>query len=151
MRIIEESELETLAGQEVAVSDWIEVKQERIQQFAEATGDHQWIHLDRERAATESPYKTTIAHGFLSLSLLSAMAGSSFRIEGDFKMGINYGLNKVRFPAPVPSDARVRGRFTLQRADQIEGGLQFTWGVLVEVEDGKKPCVAAEWITRAYR
>ena len=151
MRIVQESELESLVGQEVAVSDWIEVKQERIQQFAEATGDRQWIHLDRVRAARESPYKTTIAHGFLSLSLLSVMAGSSFRVEGGFKMGINYGLNKVRFPAPVPSGKRVRGRFTLNEAREVEGGLQLTWGVLVEVEGGEKPCVAAEWVTRAYR
>ncbi len=151
MRIIPADEIESLVGSEIAVSDWVEVAQERIQQFADATGDHQWIHLDRERAASESPYQTTIAHGFLSLSLLSVMAGSSFRVEGGFKMGVNYGLNRVRFPAPVPAGKRVRGRFTLNQVEPIDGGLQFVWGVLVEVEDGAKPCVAAEWVTRAYR
>lgn len=151
MRVIPESELESLVGQEVAVSEWFEISQERIQQFAEATGDHQWIHLDEERAAKESPYKTTIAHGFLSLSLLPAMAGASFRVDGGFRMGVNYGLNRVRFPAPVPSGERVRGRFTLNKVEPIEGALQFTWGVLVELDGGEKPCVAAEWVTRAYR
>jgi len=151
MRVIPERELASLVGQEVSISDWIEVGQDRIQQFAEATGDRQWIHLDRERAAKHSPYKTTIAHGFLSLSLLSIMAGSAFRIDGDFKMGVNYGLNRVRFPAPVPAGARVRGRFTLNNVEEIDGGLQLAWGVLVEVEGGQKPCVAAEWLTRAYR
>ena len=87
----------------------------------------------------------------VKVKLLSVMAGSSFRVEGGFKMGVNYGLNKVRFPAPVPSGARVRGRFTLNAVHEIEGGLQFVWGVLVEVEGGSKPCVAAEWLTRAYR
>lgn len=151
MRVLTETELPTLVGREIAVSDWIEVTQDRIQQFAEATGDHQWIHLDQERAAKESPYKTSIAHGFLSLSLLSVMAASSFRVEGGFKMGINYGLNKVRFPAAVAAGKRVRGRFTLNKLDEIEGGLQFAWGVIVELEGGAKPCVAAEWLTRAYR
>lgn len=151
MRIIPESELPSVVGRELAVSDWIEVTQDRILQFAEATGDRQWIHLDRERAARESPYKTTIAHGFLSLSLLSAMAGSSFRVEGGFRMAVNYGLNKVRFPAAVPAGGRVRGRFTLNQLEEFDGGLQFTWGVLIEIEGGEKPCVAAEWLTRAYR
>jgi acyl dehydratase len=151
MRIIQENDLASLVGQEVAVSDWFEVTQERIQQFAEATGDRQWIHLDAERAANESPYKTTIAHGFLSLSLLSAMAASVFRVEGGFRMGINYGLNRVRFPAAVPAGARVRGRFTLNNLEAIENGVQYTWGVTVELEGGAKPCVAAEWVTRSYR
>lgn len=151
MRIIPENELESLVGQEVAVSEWFDVPQERIEQFAEATGDRQWIHLDAERVARESPYKTTIAHGFLSLSLLSAMAGTSFRVDGGFRMGVNYGLNRVRFPAPVPAGGRLRGRFTLNKVEPIDGGLQFTWGVLVELEGGEKPCVAADWVTRAYR
>ena len=151
MRIIQDNELASLVGQEVAVSDWFQVTQERIQQFAEATGDRQWIHLDAERAAQESPYKTTIAHGFLSLSLLSAMAASAFRVEGGFRMGINYGLNRVRFPAAVPAGARVRGRFTFNNVEAIENGVQYTWGVMVELEGGEKPCVAAEWVTRSYR
>jgi acyl dehydratase len=151
MRVIKEQELESLVGQEVAVSDWVEVTQERIQIFAEATGDHQWIHLDAERAANESPYATTIAHGFLSLSLLPAMATDAFHIDGEFRMRINYGLNRLRFPAAVPSGGRVRGRFTLNQVEAIDGGYHFTWGVIVELEDGTKPCVAAEWLTRAYR
>ena len=151
MRIIKEQELESLVGQEVAVSDWIEVTQERIQSFAEATGDHQWIHLDAERAANESPYGTTIAHGFLSLSLLPAMATAAFHIDGAFRMRINYGLNRLRFPAAVPSGGRVRGRFTLNKVEALDGGYHFTWGVIVELEGASKPCVAAEWLTRAYR
>lgn len=151
VRVIPESEIESFIGEEVGISDWIEVTQERIDQFAESTGDHQWIHLDRERAEAESPYKTTIAHGFLSLSLLSVMASTTFRIDGGFRMGINYGLNRVRFPAPVPSGSRVRGRFRLQEIQSIEGGIQTVWAVTVEVEGGAKPCVAAEWVTRVYR
>ena len=150
-RIIPVADLEALVGEEVGVSDWIEVTQERINKFAEATGDHQWIHLDRERAEKESPYETTIAHGFLSLSLLSIMASKTFKIDGDFKMGINYGLNRVRFPSAVPSDAKVRGRFQLQEVKEADWGIQTTWAVTVEVEGGKKPCVAAEWLIRAYR
>ena len=151
MRIIQDNELESLVGQEVAVSDWFEVTQDRIEQFAEATGDRQWIHLDAERAAKESPYGTTIAHGFLSLSLVSAMAAASFRVEGGFRMGINYGLNRVRFPAAVPAGGRVRGRFTLNAVETVSGGRQLTWGVVIELEGAEKPCVAAEWVTRAYR
>jgi acyl dehydratase len=151
MRVIPENELESLVGQEVAVSDWIEVTQDRIQQFAQATGDRQWIHLDKEKAAKESPYGETIAHGFLSLALLSAMAESSFRVDGGFRLKLNYGLNRVRFPSAVPAGGRVRGRFTLAKLEAVEGGRQLTWGVLVELEGAEIPCVAAEWVTRAYR
>ncbi len=151
MRILQENELKSLIGQEVAVSDWIEVTQERIQQFAEATGDHQWIHLDAERAKQESPYGATIAHGFLSLSLLSMMAADSFSLGEGFRMKINYGLNRVRFPCAVPAGGRVRGRFTLNKLEPIDGGYQLTWGVIVELDGSQKPCVAAEWLTRAYR
>src|SRR5262245_40327468 len=104
--------LANYAGKEVAVSDWLEVSQERINQFAEATEDRQWIHIDCERAARESPYKTTIAHGFLTLSLLSALARLAISVGG-VRMGINYGLNRVRFVSPVRASARIRGRFTL--------------------------------------
>ena len=139
-----------LVGREVAVGEWIEISQERINQFADATEDHQWIHIDSERAAKESPFKTTIGHGFLSLSMLSKMSYETVRVKGDFKMGINYGLNRVRFPAPVPAGSRLRGRFTVQAFDEHEWGIQTTWGVTVEIEGVPKPCVAAEWITRAY-
>ena len=151
-RRIRVDELPSLVGQEVAVSDWFKISQERIDRFAEATGDLQWIHLDAERAAAESPYGTTIAHGFLTLSLVTQLSRDAFEVDGDFRMRVNYGLNRVRFPAPVPSNAGVRARFTLQRLDELEDCLQFTWGVVVEVEGHEaKPCLAAEWITRAYR
>jgi acyl dehydratase len=137
------------AGKEVAVSDWFEVSQERIDQFAEASEDRQWIHLDRERAARESPFKTTIAHGFLTLSLLSALARLAISVGG-VRMGINYGLNRVRFVSPVPAGARIRGRFTLATLEEIKGGVQSTWNVTVEREGSDKPCCVAEWLVRYY-
>ena len=151
MRIIRGlEELHALVGQEVSVSEWLEVAQERVGLFAEATGDDQWIHVDVERARRESPFGGPVAHGFLTLALLSKFAAESFRLEG-FRMGVNYGLNRVRFPAPVPVGARIRARFTLAEAREIEGGVQMTWTAAVEVEGGSKPCLAAEWLTRAYR
>jgi len=143
-------EVKQLAGQEVGVSDWQEMTQDRIHQFAGATGDHQWIHIDVERAKNESPYHAPIAHGFLSLSLISSLLAATVRLDIGGKMGINYGLNRVRFPNAVPAGARVRGRFTLQSVEEFSGGVQFTWGVTVEVEGAAKPAVAAEWITRQY-
>jgi acyl dehydratase len=136
-------------GREVAVSDWLLVTQERINQFAEATDDRQWIHIDPERAARESPFKQTIAHGFLTLSLLSELARQAMSVGG-LKMGINYGLNRVRFIAPVPAGARIRGRFKLDALEEIKGGAQATWSVTVEREGGDKPCCAAEWLVRYY-
>jgi acyl dehydratase len=114
------AELEPLVGQEIGTSEWITVTQERIQLFADATEDHQWIHLDRERAAA-GPFGTTIAHGFFTLSLLPQMSASAFEVRGT-RMGVNYGLNKVRFPAPVPSGSRLRGRFKLIGYEPLEGG-----------------------------
>ena len=142
------AELETLIGEEVAVGDWIEVTQERIQLFADATGDHQWIHLDRERAAA-GPFGTTIAHGFLTLSLLPEMAAHAFEVR-DTKMGVNYGLNRVRFPAPVPSGSRLRGRFRLLRVEPLEGGAQITMEVTMEREGADKPVCVAESVARRY-
>jgi len=150
MQVIPAAEIETWVGREVGLSDWIRVDQERIAAFADVTEDRQWIHLDSERAQTESPYGTTIAHGFLSLALLSSMAHSAFRIEGERRMTINYGLNRVRFPAAVPSGAKIRGRFMLSEVKEFEGGTQLTWEVVVTAEGGEKPCVAAEWVTRIY-
>jgi acyl dehydratase len=141
--------LANYSGKEVAVSDWLEVSQERIDQFAEASEDRQWIHLDRERAARESPFKTTIAHGFLTLSLLSALARLALSVGG-VRMGINYGLNRVRFVSPVPAGARIRGRFTLATIEGIKGGVQSTWNVTVEREGSDKPCCVAEWLVRYY-
>ena len=142
-------ELETRVGQEVAVSPWLEVTQERIDTFAKAIDDFQWIHVDRERAK-KSPFGGTIAHGFLTLSLLSHLAERTFSFT-DRKMGVNYGLNRVRFTSPVPSGARVRARFTLAKYEQIEGnGVQVTWNTTVEIENSPKPAMVAEWIGRSY-
>jgi len=144
------AELANYAGKEVGISDWLEVSQERINQFAEATEDRQWIHLDSDRAARESPFKTTIAHGFLTLSLLSALARTAISV-GAVRMGINYGLNRVRFVSPVPAGARIRGRFTLATVEEIKGGVQSTWNVTVECEGSEKPCCIAEWLVRYYK
>ena len=136
-------------GREVAVSDWLEVSQGRINEFAEATEDRQWIHVDPERAARESPFKETIAHGFLTLSLLSELMKRAVSVGG-LRMGINYGLNRVRFVSPVPAGSRIRGRFTLSELEEIKGGVQATWNVTIEREGGDKPCCAAEWLVRYY-
>lgn len=142
--------LPQLAGSEVAVSSWFEVGQERIAAFAEATEDRQWIHVDPERCARESPFGAPVAHGFLTLSLLPAMLESALRIEG-MRMGLNYGLNRVRFPAPLPSGSRVRGRWTLAACEAIEGGVQLTWSVAVEPEgEGARPVCVAEFLVRVY-
>ena len=143
-------ELRSLAGQEIALSDWFEVTQERINLFAEATGDHQWIHVDVERAKNESPYRTTIAHGFLTLSLLSYLMSQTVKIKLPIRMGINYGLNKVRFPSAVLAGSKVRARATLQSLDEIPGGQQLVWNITVEREGADKPCCVAEWLVRYY-
>lgn len=148
-RIESVTELQSLVGQEVAVSDWLEVAQERINQFAEATEDRQWIHTEPERARRESPFKTTIAHGFLTLSLLSELMKSAIEVGG-LRMGINYGLNRVRFVSPVPAGASIRGRFTLSAIEEISGGAQATWNVTVERAGLDKPCCIAEWLVRYY-
>src|ERR1044071_7997630 len=150
-RVIEGiEELKTLAGQEIGASDWFEITQSRINDFADATEDHQWIHIDVERAKTGSPFGSTIAHGFLTLSLLPHFAAQAFTVRGNFKMGINYGLNKLRFISPVKSGSRVRARFTLQAVEDVAGGAQITWAVTVESEGGAKPALAAEWLVRYY-
>ncbi len=143
------TELKRLVGTEVAVSDWIAVTQERIGEFAEATDDHQWIHVDAARAAKESPYRTTVAHGFLTLSLLPHLLGQSIDLRGA-RMGVNYGLNRARFTGPVPAGARVRARFTLAACEDIPEGVQTTWNVTVEREGEAKPVLVAEWLTRRY-
>lgn len=142
-------ELKGLVGQEVAVSDWIEITQDRINRFADATGDHQWIHLDAERARRESPYGTTIAHGFLTLSLLPMFLERSL-VMRDVKMGVNYGTNKVRFPAPVPVGSRLRAHIALLSVDDITGGAQVVWLVTMEREGSDKPVCVVESITRRY-
>jgi acyl dehydratase len=141
--------LPQLVGTEVAVSDWFAVGQDRVNAFAEATDDRQWIHVDPERCARESPFKAPVAHGFLTLSLLPAMLESAVRIDG-MRMGVNYGLNKVRFPAPLPSGSRVRARWRLLAADPIDGGLQLDWEAAIEREGGERPVCVAEFLIRAY-
>jgi len=136
-------------GRDVAVSDWLEVSQERINQFAETTDDRQWIHVDAERAARESPFEETIAHGFLTLSLLSALGKRAMSVGG-VRMGINYGLDRVRFVSPVPAGSRIRGRFMLSALADISGGVQVIWKVTVEREGGDKPSCIAEWLVRYY-
>lgn len=143
------SEVLASIGQEVAVSDWITITQAQIQMFADATGDQQWIHTDPERAA-KGPFGAPIAHGFLTLALLPQFFESTFEIEGA-KMGVNYGLNRVRFMAPVPVNSRLRARMTLQAAERIEpDGVQMTWLVTVEREGGDKPVCVAESLARSF-
>lgn len=142
-------ELKNLIGQEVAVTDWVAITQERVNMFADATGDHQWIHIDVERSRKESPYGGTIAHGFLTLSLLPMLMESAVSFP-TIKMGVNYGLNKVRFPAPVPVGSRLRAEMALQEVEDIEGGAQITWKVTIEREGGDKPVCVAESIARLY-
>jgi acyl dehydratase len=141
-------ELRARVGQEVGTSDWIEVTQQRIDLFAQATGDHQWIHVDPVRASA-GPFGTTIAHGYLTLSLLPEMAASAFDVA-DTRMGVNYGLNKVRFPAPVPSGSRLRGHFKLLAFEPLEGGAQLTFEVTMEREGSAKPVCVAESVARRY-
>lgn len=137
-----------LVGQEL-VSDWLEVTQERIDVFAGATDDPQWIHVDPERAAT-GPFGGTIAHGFLSLSLLVPLFARARPELDGVGMGVNYGLNRVRFTAPVRSGTRVRGRFTVESVEEVSGGSQATVGVVVEREGEEKPALVAEWLMRFY-
>lgn len=141
-------ELAACEGEEIGLTDWVLVDQQRIQRFADATDDQQWIHTDPQRAAA-GPFGTTIAHGFLTLSLLPKFFEAAFRV-GEVRMGLNYGLNKVRFPAPVPVDSRLRGRFKLLAFEAIEGGAQLTVEVTVEREGASKPVCVAESLTRQY-
>ncbi|MCC3767083.1 MaoC family dehydratase [Streptomyces sp. UNOC14_S4] len=142
-------ELRSAVGDELGPGDWVEVDQKRIDLFAEATGDHQWIHVDPERAA-DGPFGTTIAHGYLTLSLLPLFVPMLMRVEG-VRMGINYGLNKVRFPAPVPVGSRLRARAVLTAVTEVEGGVQLTTAVTVEREGGTKPVCVAESVSRFSR
>lgn len=142
-------DLESRVGEELGVSPWVEMPQERIDLFAKATEDFQWIHVDRERAKA-SPFGTTIAHGYLTLSMLPKLIESTFEFS-DRRMGVNYGLNKARFTAPVPAGARIRGRFALAKYETLaDGGVQTTWNVTIEREGGEKPAMVAETISRHY-
>ncbi|KPF42793.1 dehydratase [beta proteobacterium AAP121] len=140
--------LQPLVGQDIGTSDWVTIDQARIAQFAQATGDHQWIHVDPVRAAA-GPFGTTVAHGFLTLSLVPSLFDSGFAIA-DVKMGVNYGLNRVRFTAPVPAGGRVRGQFKLLAYEPLPGGAQLTVQVTIELEGSPKPACVAETVSRRY-
>lgn len=149
LEVTSAAQLGALAGTEVAVSPWMEISQQRVNTFADATSDHQWIHVDPERCARESPFGKPVAHGFLTLSLLPAMFESAIAML-NFRMVLNYGLNKVRFPAPVPVGSRVRARLVLQAVEAIDGGSQLVWDVTVEREGEAKPVCVAEFLMRCY-
>ena len=140
--------LQQRIGEHLATSDWVLIDQPRIDLFAQATGDHQWIHVDREKAAA-GPFGTTIAHGFLTLSLIPELADKAMAIA-DVKMGVNYGLNRVRFTSPVPCDSRVRAHFVLKGYEPIDGGAQLTMEVTVEREGAAKPACVAEAVSRRF-
>jgi acyl dehydratase len=141
--------LRSLAGQDLGAGEWVTVTQERINAFADTTGDHQWIHVDPERAAREAPFGTTIAHGFLTLSLVSSLLKDVVLVSG-VRMSINYGLNRVRFVSPLPAGSRIRAQVSLGALSEVDGGVQATWNVTVERDGGEKPCLVAEWLVRYY-
>lgn len=141
--------LKDFVGREIGTSAWFLVTQDRINQFAEATEDRQWIHVDRKRAASESPYGATIAHGFLTLSLAGSLVSQVIQVRGA-RMSINYGVNRVRFPAPVPADSRIRARVTVQSVEELADCIAAVMLVSIEGENVTKPCCVAEWIVRYY-
>jgi acyl dehydratase len=147
--VVDLADLGGLVGREVVISDWLVVTQARIDAFADAT-DHQWIHVDADRARAETPFGTTIAHGFLTLSLLTALLRDSVAVEGS-RMTLNYGLNRVRFVSPVPSGSRVRARIGLGNAEDLGDSIQAIWNITVEREGSDRPAAAAEWVVRYYR
>ena len=142
--------LRDLVGRELTPTDWFPIAQERIEQFAEVIEDRQWIHVDRERAERESPYGTTIAHGFLTLSLLSRFMKEAIQIRGGVRMSVNYGLNRVRFPSAVRADSKIRVRFVLQSLKDVADALEAVFDARVEVQGCDKPCCVAEWVVRYY-
>ena len=149
MRVFEKgADLQPLVGQVIGESDWVTIDQQRINLFADATGDHQWIHIDPEKAA-KGPFGTPIAHGFLTLSLIPDLSAKAMRVN-DTRMGVNYGLNRVRFPSPVPVDSRVRAVIKLVSYEPIEGGAQVTTEVTIEREGSSKPVCVAETVARRY-
>jgi acyl dehydratase len=149
MRVFESiEEIIAAKGEHMGYTDWFEVTQERVSQFADATDDHQWIHIDQERAKA-GPFGATIAHGYLTLSLIAHFGKELYQVK-NLTMGINYGLNKVRFTSPVPVGSKIRGRFTLIKLDKIDGGVQTTWSVVVEREGGEKPVLVAETLSRHF-
>ena len=144
--------LKELVGQEVAVTDWFTMTQDRIQQFADTTLDHNWIHVDVERSKRESPFKAPIAHGFLTLSLLAHFMQQAIGVKSGLRMGVNYGMNRVRFVSPVRVGSDMRARFTLQSVKEVDdNGVEAQYNVTIELQGGKKPACVAEWLVRYYR
>ncbi len=143
-------ELRAHTGSELAVSDWFTISQESIDKFAEATGDDQWIHVDAGRAARESPYHATIAHGFLTLSLIGTLLRDAIVLDG-VRISVNYGSDRVRFIAPVLSGSRIRGRFTVAQVEERGDAVKVVWNVTIERQSDLKPCCVAEWIVIYYR
>ena len=137
-------------GKEAGVSGWVEVDQGLVDQFAELTGDRQWIHVDAERARRESPFGGTVAHGFLTVALLSRMVTEAVDLRANAKLRVNYGFNRLRFPAPVMAGSRIRAHVTPNAVRDVEGGVEIAWGVTVEIENQSKPALAAEWLVRMY-
>jgi len=140
--------LKEYTGREIFLTEWLTMSQERINQFADATGDHQWIHVDPERARRESPYGATVAHGFLTLSLMSHFLREAIRLPDSVRQAINYGLNRVRFPAPVRAGEKIRARIRLQSCKELQGRVEAIYEITIEAEGGEKPCCVAEWILR---
>ncbi len=150
-RIIEGiDELRSLVGEEVAVGDWFPISQAQINTFAEVTHDRQWIHIDPERAQRESPFGAAIAHGFLTLSLLTHLHSQAVQVRGPIRMGVNYGLNRVRFTSAVRAGSRIRARSVLKELEEIAGGAHLVWTITVEIEGASKPALVAEWVVRLY-
>lgn len=150
-RVIETvDELKTWVGKEAGVSDWLTITQERINQFAELSEDSQWIHVDVERARRESPFKAPIAHGFLTVALMTRLLRDAVAVRVPSKLLVNYGFNRLRFPSPVTAGSRIRAHVTVNAASEVEGGVEVAWGVLVEIEGQPKPALAAEWLLRIY-
>ena len=149
IEILDVQKLGASIGRELAISEWMDVPQSKIDRFAEATDDRQWIHVDAARAAKDSPYGATIAHGFLTISLLPALMRTALVLPR-VRLAVNYGLNRVRFVSPVPAGARVRGRFTPIGVSTAGDGVDVTWAVTIEREHGDRPCCVAEWIARYY-
>ena len=143
------ADAKAMQGQEIGISDWMLIEQDRVDAFARVTGDQQWIHVDVERATRESPFGGPIVHGYLTLSLLARFAQECIEVEG-IKLAVNYGLNRVRFASPVKVGSRIRARFVLAGVEDISGGAQLVWQALIEIEGGEKPACVAEMLTRWY-
>lgn len=137
-------------GKEAGASSWLAVSQGMIDEFAALTGDRQWIHVDAERARRESPFGETVAHGFLTVALLSRLVAEAVDLRADSRLRVNYGFNRLRFPAPVTAGSRIRARVTPNAVRDVDGGIEIAWAVVVEIENQAKPALAAEWLVRLY-